>query len=85
MPDAIMLSETKCKQKIEVDRKLSFQTELAGNGGAVTIFKNDSAKLVKSLNQNIIWTTARFDGALVHFVTVYIPPENKTIADVTLR
>ncbi len=58
---------------------------MAGNGGAVAIHKNDSAKLIKSLNQNIVWSTARFEGALVHFITVYIPPENKQIADLTLR
>ncbi len=58
---------------------------MVGNGGAVTIYKNDTAKLIKSINQNIVWSTSRFEGALVHFITVYIPPENKPIADLTLR
>jgi hypothetical protein len=36
-PDVLMLSETKCKTKVELIDKLSFQTSLSQRGGALAI------------------------------------------------
>jgi hypothetical protein len=31
-----------------------------------------SAKLIKAMHQNILWTSSRHEGTLVHSITVYI-------------
>lgn len=66
--DAILLSETKCKTRFEPLGKLAFQTELSGSKGSVTIFNSVNAKKVKALNENLLWTTKRVKGALVHYL-----------------
>ena len=83
--DVTMLSETKCKKKLDILGKNAFQTELSGQGGAVAIHTSSNAKIIKSLDQNVLWTTDIHDGALVNYVTLYIPPNSKEFAELSLR
>ena len=43
------------------------------------------AKKIKAHNENVLWATDRHEGALVHYVTIYCPPNNTEMAEVTLR
>jgi len=83
--DVVLMSETKCKTKIELTGKLTFQSDFSGKGGVAVIHNSSKAKKIKHINENIIWTTDRHDGALVHYLTVYTPPNNTEMADLTLR
>jgi hypothetical protein len=51
----------------------------------VALFSSVNARKIKHLNENILWTTDRHDGALVHYVTVYVPPNNEAMAEITTR
>ena len=84
-PNVLLLTEKKCKYKLELTDQLAFQTELSQRGGSISIFNSPNAKKVKALNENILWTTDRFEGALVHFFSVYIPQNNTEIAEICLR
>ena len=42
-------------------------------------------KKIKAIGENILWTTDRHDGALVHYITVYSPPNDSEMAEITLR
>ena len=84
-PDILIRSETNCKAKINLHGLLSFQTRLSARGGTATIFQSEKSRRIKALNENIFWTTGRHEGALVHYICLYIPPNNATIADLTLR
>lgn len=33
-----------------------------------------SNKLIKAIEQNIIWSISAYDGVPVHFISIYIPP-----------
>jgi hypothetical protein len=49
--DTILLTETKCKKKLEiVVDKNAFQTTLSSLGGAVALHSSSRAKLIKSLD-----------------------------------
>jgi len=74
--EVTLLSETKCKTKVEIIGKQSFQTQLSGTNGVVAIFNSSNAKKIKAINENLLWSTCRHDGALVHYFTIYIPPKN---------
>ena len=51
-----------------------FRSNLSGKGGVVAIHRsNNKARKIKHLDENIMWTTDRHDGALVHYITVYTP------------
>lgn len=63
----------------------AFWTDLSGKGGAVAIFSSKLAHKIKHLNENVLLTTDRNNGALVHYVTVYIPPNYKKMADICVR
>jgi D-arabinose 5-phosphate isomerase GutQ len=80
-----MLSESKCQQKIEISHYLAFQTDLSGKGGAVALLNSAKRKKIKHLNENILWVTDRHDSALGQYVTVYIPPNNEEMAEITIR
>ncbi len=43
----------------------------------MALLNSADGKKIKHLNENILWVTDRHDGALVHYVTVYIPPNNE--------
>lgn len=83
--EVTLLSETKCKTKLEIVGKQTFQTQLSGTNGVVAIYNSPNAKKIKAINENLLWSSCRHDGALVHYFTIYIPPNNKEIADLTLR
>ncbi len=63
----------------------AFWTDYSGKGGAVAIFSSKLAHKIKNLNENVILTTNRNNGSLVHYVTVYIPPNYKEMADICVR
>ncbi len=62
--DVVLLSETKCKTKIELTGKMAFQSDLSRKGGVFAIHNFSKGKKIKHLGENIIWTTERHDGAL---------------------
>ena len=82
--EVITLTETKCKTKLVLIDKMVFQTDSSAKGGAVNIFSSKYARKIKALNQNVLWTTDRHDGALVHNITIYIPPNNAEMAEITV-
>jgi hypothetical protein len=41
--------------------------------------------LIKALEKNVLWTSCRHDGALVHYVAVYIPPADTHSAREVMR
>ena len=41
--------------------------------------------MVKAIARNILWTSCRHEGALIHYVTVYIPPNDTKEAKEYLR
>ena len=84
-PQVLLLSETKMKTKLELNDSLTFQTNLSGKGGAAALHTSPNARKIKALNENILWSTDRHEGALVHYVTVYTPPNDSEMADITLR
>lgn len=49
------------------------------------LFNLASARLVKAIGKNILWTTCRHDGALVHYLTVYITPNDTNEANEQIR
>lgn len=56
--------ETKCRTKIELTEKMTFQSDLSGRGGIAAIHISSKAREIKNFNENIIWNTVRNDGAL---------------------
>ena len=77
-PTEILLAETKCESKLELNEMMVFQTSLSQKGEVVGIFKSNLAKKIKTLGENILWLTDRYDGALMHYITFNIPPSPMT-------
>ena len=46
---------------------------------------SQNGEKIKAISENILWTTDRHDGALVHYITVYSPPNDSEMAEITLR
>ena len=70
----LLLSETKCKKRWTC-LKIACKTELSGKGGALAIFDSNRAKMIKYLVENLLWTSNLHDGALMHYITVYVSPK----------
>ncbi len=51
----------------------------------MAIFNVPSAKMVKAIEKNILWTSCRHHGAMVHYVTMYITPQSTSEANEQLR
>jgi hypothetical protein len=51
-------------------------TKASPRGGAMALYSVPNARLVKAIENNILWTSCRHHGAMVHYVTVYITPED---------
>jgi len=80
-----LLAETKCKKQISSNDRTVFQTQPGPKGGLVSLHRSSRAKLVKHLDSNLIWTTDVHDGALVHYIAVYIPPNDQDKSALTIR
>ena len=73
------------KTKLELNDSLTFKTNLSGKGGAAALLTSPNARKIKALNENILWSTHKYEGALVHYITVYTVPNDSDKADITLR
>lgn len=38
-------------------------------------YTSNSNKLIKTIEQNIVWSISAYDGVLVHMISIYIPPQ----------
>ena len=48
-------------------------------------YNTSTAKMVKAIDENIVLSSSRHEGALIHAVTVYIPPNDSDKANEVMR
>jgi hypothetical protein len=48
-------------------------------------YNTSTAKLVEAVDENIVWSTSRHEGALVHAITIIISPNYSAKANLVIR
>jgi hypothetical protein len=83
--DIVSLVETKLSKNVHLKGGKTLQTPFNTRGGCWQNLKAASYQRVKAIENNILWSTANFSGALIHIITAYLPSHVKEEADEVLR
>lgn len=79
------ISETKLTKKLGFEGFNTLQTSMKRRSGTALITSQPAFKAIKALGTSITWASVALHHVPIHFINVYITPQDKDNSDKTLE